>query len=648
LLTGVQKTSRVTKALITRAFLEMDLHMARVTKALSNFLEEDFSPVHLGLSNSARAHLEHFRSFLHAYYVEKFGYWPPPKGTVFSKVLCKSMYFDFRGLYDYLVDLESNDSLLDQRFATGGICVLQNLQAFDARHKYIPLPHPHPLLPEDVKSTPKGPTSRSLLSLRLSHKPSKTDKYITARDSLFAATNSADSAVANMPLVKAYRRFERQCTLRPEEKLTLSDGRKVRWMLIYGTIQMLVSVIRAPKEVRDVDSPTYPLCCLVTGTFPWKGGAKALNDHYTASINLNIPRSPASVDGSLSAKPLPLTPESSIRPDCEGEDYFRHSSPSPNPDPHRLSAPIATEATNVRRRSSLFRSSSFRAAAAKTKSFGTITNGRRNTEIFKPSMPKFSEILVQGYGNGLNPAVIGGKSSIMPSELSSEILPEIVVSAQSLQPPALQLKNPARDNLKRRTCPGRLVTASFSTMAEPSRTPILDSFDVDKIHDPPSLDELDSPSEHSNPLTPVWSRSSSPNSDKTLEELGVDRHASIAGNSTFSTNSTLLASPIEPTPSGGLNIKRSLSASSYTRTGVEIHEMPAAVPDPVPIENQVQVYLPSGAPLKKKDASLNLRRERKSGMLRRSDAVSAKRRSLQIREDMDLFDVLKLGPAAIV
>ncbi|KAF2418958.1 hypothetical protein EJ08DRAFT_702923 [Tothia fuscella] len=637
------KTSRITKALICRAYLEMDLHLARVTKSLSNFLEEDFSSVHLGLSNGARAHLDRFRSFLYTYYVEKFGYWPPPKGTVFSKALCKSMYFDFRSLYDYLVDLDSNDSLQDQRFATGGICVLQNIQAFDARHKYIPLPHPHPLLPVEPKDRSIAEGTRSRMSLKMIHRPSKTDRHISARDALFTATNKRDTALETAPLVQAYRRFERRCTLLPEEKVSLTDGRKVRWMLIYGIVQMLVSVIRAPKEVRDVDSPTYPLCCLVAETFPWKGGAKALNDHHTASINMTTPKPPGSFDGTLSGKVLPSTPEPIIRPDCEGDNYFGHTNTGSGSSSQKSSAISNLDNSTKRRGSGIFRSSSFRSG----RTMSLISNGRRDSAIVKPTTSKFSEILVQGYGNGLNTAVVEN-SNIKPYELSSEILPEIVVHAQKDQdfPPR---KSPPQDNTKRRTCPGRLITPLSHVITEQSRTPIIDSFDLDKIHDPPSLDELDSPSDHSNsaPRTPVWSRSCSPSSDMGFEGSGVNRRTS-----TFSTNSTLICTPMERTLSArSINIKRTFSVDSFVHKELELHEVPHHSVSAT-AKGGVLVYRPSGAPLKKKYSSTNLRKkhDRRSfnGPLKRSDAVASNRRSLQIKKDMDLFEVLRLGPSAIV
>jgi hypothetical protein len=596
--------------------------MSRVTKALSNFLEEDFSQAHIGLSSGARAHLERFRSFLHSYYVEKFGYWPPPKGSVFSKALCKSMYFDFRGLYDFLVDLDSTDSLQDQKPASGGICVLQNVQAFDHRHKYIPLPHPNPLLPQFSTEPQRSNSQRALMTLKLATRQARTERYISNRDALFAATNSADTAITNAPLVKAYRRFERQCTLRPEEKVSISDGRKVRWMLIYGIIQMLVSVIRAPKEVRDVDSPTYPLCCLVAGTLPWNGGTRALNDYYTESANLTplIIHAPAlspgsttgSLDGSASAKPLPLTPQVSIQPDCEGDDYFGHTSLSPSPTFPRVSS--MQEPAPTRRRSSVFRNASFRSVKAMSfSSFAgsSLGGARRSSTSLKatPAPPrKFSEILVHGYGNGLNPTVVEPRGTT-PFELTTEILPEIVVSEQLLTQTTGPEKKPSlKDNTKRRTCPGRLITPTKSISEESSRTPTLEAFDVDKFHDPPALEDLDSPSDNSNsaPLTPIWSRPTSLTSTTSLDLTAsqVDRHASVGTN--FSSNSTLIASPVlhpkrTSSTASGINVKRTFSVDSFIAKELGLHDH-VSESEVNLYDETVEVYQPSGAPLDKRDS----------------------------------------------
>ena len=89
-LTGEQTISSLTKALIVRAYLEMDINLSRATAAVREFLLEDLSPANLGLSDGARTHIDRFRTFLQGFYIEKFGYWPPPKGLTFPKVMFRS------------------------------------------------------------------------------------------------------------------------------------------------------------------------------------------------------------------------------------------------------------------------------------------------------------------------------------------------------------------------------------------------------------------------------------------------------------------------------------------------------------------------------------------------------------------------------
>ncbi|KAI4715512.1 hypothetical protein E4T48_08303 [Aureobasidium sp. EXF-10727] len=306
--------SKVTKALITRSYLEMDLHLGRVSKALRNFLEDELAPTHLGLPTPARNHLDRFRSFLHSFYVNKFGYWPPETGHIMDKGLLRSMHQEFQMLYDYLVDSGSSPS----RLLTGGICVVQNVDAFNIRHKYEPLPHPCPLLPDYHSLEYRTSSQKGLRSLRLTSKPSKTDQSVTARAALSAATNKLPACSA---LVRNYVYFEGELTFRPEEKLSIGDARKVRWIAIYTILQMLTNAIRAPREVAEADAVPYHLCLLTTGMPPWTEDAKT-----------NVQAS--------QARPIEAVREGSeesaftIHPDCEDNDYFSHKSSPKRCDSH--------------------------------------------------------------------------------------------------------------------------------------------------------------------------------------------------------------------------------------------------------------------------------------------------------------------------
>ncbi|KAF2691886.1 hypothetical protein K458DRAFT_353989 [Lentithecium fluviatile CBS 122367] len=502
--------SRLTKALITRAYLEMDIHLGRVTQAMRHFLEDDLSPAYLGLPDGARAHLDRFRSFLHGFYVEKFGYWPPPKGSAFSKALLKSMYFDFRNLHDYLVDKESSADISSQKPASGGICVLQNVASFDRRHKFASLPHPLPLLPSDVPVRKRTESQKALRTLTLGSKQGKTDRYMTARASLTTATNGDDISVTSSAIVQAYMRFERQCALNQrDEKVSMADARKVRWLLIYGTLQYLASALRAPKEVRDTEKPNYPLCCLVSEQSPWQAGTKVLTSPLTQSINV-----PEAIDDFLSQSngttPGQTTPSTiEIEPDCQRQDYFSHTNTNAAsspvsvevPAPLRISASRAPSGRSTSRRLSL-----------------SSLGSRRNSVQLKST--GHCEILVHGYGNGLHETIIDHPSVRSSIHSSSSVYSSQVPSRQ----PSILVNDPIQPlNLELNT----------NIPAESLRTPTLDSV---------RMEELVSPVASFAP----WTSSSSSESTTSVDNpFWSDGASSVSSKSSTYAESVRKASPAE-------------------------------------------------------------------------------------------------------
>jgi hypothetical protein len=373
--------SRLTKALITRASLEVDIHRGQVTVALSRFLEEDFSPAYLGLTRGARNHLDQFRTFLHGFYVQKFGYWPPPRGSAYPKALYKSMYYDFKNLYEFLVDSESTTDFTSQAPASGGICVLQNVDSFDKRHKFVPQLHPLPLLPSDA-----GNESPAILRRRsLSPEHNIYSQFQVASVALAEATNSDNESVMNSRIVHSYMHYEATYSLTANlrgEKVSIADARKIRWLVIYGTLQYLVSALHAPAEVRDAETPDYPLCCLVSEKSSWSGYPAVRTPSLIAPTT-----SPVLADRSI-ATPLDVV---EIEPDCSREDYFTCS-----PESIRSSSDNASLfrggilTPKVSTRSTRPRSSS---AAVSRKN--SLALGNR----------QYCEIIVHGFGNGLHETV---------------------------------------------------------------------------------------------------------------------------------------------------------------------------------------------------------------------------------------------------
>ena len=287
----------------------MDLRLERAGASVGNFLENDLSGA-LGLGKEAQLHLERFRSFLHTFYVGQHGYWPPTpldgSSRALPKEVYRSMYADFRDLYEYLCDPTSGASIQDNKPVDGGICVYQNVVAFDKRHKYSSLPHPLPLIPK----IPAPVNSRSTFGRIFCSKRASNERRLAASDALCAASNPYDDAVMSCGLVREYSRFEKQWTMLEQSPVSCADARKVRWILVYAILQILISVTRAPPEVRDTEGVSYPLCCQIAGTPPWKDDKKkttrpALAHIKTASLSERLLELGPDMD-ILSAKPSPL------------------------------------------------------------------------------------------------------------------------------------------------------------------------------------------------------------------------------------------------------------------------------------------------------------------------------------------------------
>ncbi|KAF2725571.1 hypothetical protein K431DRAFT_260352 [Polychaeton citri CBS 116435] len=406
-----EKQTNTTKALITRASLEMDLHISRVTKAVGGFLEEELGPEYLGLSRSAREHLDRFRSVLHSFYVEKLGYFPPSPRTSSHKQLWHQMHVDFQCLYEFLVDTNSNDEgPSNKTMLFGGVCVLQNVKAFDERHGYSPLPYPLPLIPESSIAKKSTEGQKGLRGFKLARTLSSSgDKMQGPRQALAHATNSQNPDATQNELVQEYHRFERQ---RLEEKITLQEARKVRWLLIYCTLQMLVSITKAPSEVRDTETPSYPLCVLTNGCPPWQEGE-------VQQVEVTEPVGRKSADLSL----MPNHPADeaedkiSIHPDCEAdsaEDYFimsrktSHADLTMTPPPLRVSTTL-NGTTSLRSHvlssiGNFARKKSLRRTATAP---GSLTEDATFQVAAPPSTPprtksSYCEIVIQGYGNGMD------------------------------------------------------------------------------------------------------------------------------------------------------------------------------------------------------------------------------------------------------
>lgn len=368
------RLSDESKDLLAQAYTTMKSHIARATRSLGTFLEEDLGPENLGMSKSLRDHLDRFRSTLHCFYVHEInGYFPPDETDPWGKKLWHGMYIDFQSLYVYLADTKSSGDHGSNLGAQGGICVAQSLRAFDERHDFAPLPYSLPLLPEvKARVEQRSPGSRrSLGSLRISRSGTNGPHIPTPGQTLADATNNDDAEVTGNRLVQEYMRFE---SLKMEEKTTIVEARKVRWLLVYSALQLLISITKVPAEVRDTTGLSYPLCVQDTACPTWEDEQlkRQMQDKHAVQYTAAVEE--AAVCKSLEEDRI------SIHPDCEAScaaDYFSMNSFSRTDSGTSLSS-MATPP--VRTNSTLSRTASIRSSVSTLHRSMVGSLARRNSQ----------------------------------------------------------------------------------------------------------------------------------------------------------------------------------------------------------------------------------------------------------------------------
>lgn len=256
----------------------MDIQIKNANRALSHFFHPELAGVHFGLAGQHRTHYDAFRSYLHNFYKDRFhGHWPPANlETEFqtARSIVLSMYAEFRNLYNYLVDSSSSCAESELESTIDDLGILQRIVSFDQKHRFETLKNPKPLLPRlDLPSC--STSKRESLQLRRRRESLLNRKMELV--SLLRATNRDDLKACACPLTLHYASFEKSSCLEAEAKtgLSLTEGRQIRWLLIYAIVQTLVSVLRAPAEVKDSITGAYPLCCKVPRRLPWQGTTAA-------------------------------------------------------------------------------------------------------------------------------------------------------------------------------------------------------------------------------------------------------------------------------------------------------------------------------------------------------------------------------------
>lgn len=416
-----QRISVASRKLIRRARVDMDFRLSRAGAMLSDLLEDDLSEAHVGLSTGARAHLDRFRAYIRGFYATRFGRFPPPAvdprySTIFSPDVYYSMRADFEALYQYLADETYTSTDNAPSVAQGGLCALQSVREFDLCHKFPPLDHPLPHLPDPVKKDSRR--RRSMLwfqgSAQSREGKLRPDERLVAHAALRRAANNSKTELFDNSLVLAYREFEQDSVMLQQKGerfgVSPSDARKVRWLFIYAMYQTVRSCTGVPCEVKDNSNVPYHLGVSTKNVPPWRTHEKArcsTRDGRGSTTPRATERRQLIGAVPLLSSTMSTSPEArggiEIKPDI---DYFALTHPEDKGPPARgrsisegngaASLPRSrsqslTKTMSIRRSLSIFRTSSQRCAS---------------TSLTSPSPANrksvYHEIIVHGYGNGTN------------------------------------------------------------------------------------------------------------------------------------------------------------------------------------------------------------------------------------------------------
>jgi hypothetical protein len=446
--------SAKSKTLVNRARLEMDNRLDRVNKSLESFFENDVSGNFLGLPQPAWEHLERFRCFLKSYYTTLHGLWPPAQfeeEDVQQEIL-STMLSHFQILYQHLVDPESSIDIASNDVSqTGGLCTLQNIQAFDKKHSYESLAQPLPRLPEpfDASSAQSvKPQRRMSWNLKQKRKALRETRKVHDKKALVAATNQ-DILLMDCALVQRYAEFEETTVDDQLEGLSAVEGRKVRWILVYVILQTFQSIALSPKEVRSVSKLSYSLCCRAPTQKPWQ-------DQKLLDIVPALEKRQSCIDPDNSYSHTNMSTASLGEPQPRGRQPQARRRTLPAGLPASLKAALSTRTPPASRSTSLRRLVSRR--------------GRNTVEEVPAKKASFCEIYIEGYGNGLNP-VLGHSATNAPSaDLTSE--PESVDFAIKEEPQDVpELHGEPVHEMPTNETDGPLALATLASEGTPSTPP---------------------------------------------------------------------------------------------------------------------------------------------------------------------------------
>lgn len=292
-----REISPITKALIDRASLEIQVRVSNADARMAGFHFHDMWPVSSAGPPPARPSFDKFQKFLIKHYTSRFGSWPPPEGR-FTRTLYLHLQRDFTTLYSYLVDqdavwspphdqptLSSRRTILKPGNATWRaedefLPMADILSTFDDRENHPPIPHPFPLVPPTnragtVMISPGGAGSnkkqKGFSFAGANPRNRNSAGNLEAAQAALALSESTNiealrSSTTSNPLLEAFQVHEKST---PANEISPHDARKGRWIMIYGVLQTLASVAVDAPGINWTEGVEYWINPKLRDTPPW-------------------------------------------------------------------------------------------------------------------------------------------------------------------------------------------------------------------------------------------------------------------------------------------------------------------------------------------------------------------------------------------
>lgn len=292
-----REISPITKALIDRASLEIQVRVSNADARMAGFNFHDMWPVSSAGPPPARLSFDRFQKFLVKHYTSRFGSWPPPEGR-FTRTLYLHLQRDFTTLYSYIVDqdavwspphdqptLSSRRTILkpgnaiwraDDEF----LPMTDILSTFDDRENHPPIPHPFPLVPLSnragtVMISPGGTggnkKQKGFSFAGANPRNRNSTGNPGAAQAALALSESTNiealrSSTTSNPLLEAFQVHEKSI---PAHEISPHDARKGRWIMIYGVLQTLASVAVDAPGINWTEGVEYWINPKLRDTPPW-------------------------------------------------------------------------------------------------------------------------------------------------------------------------------------------------------------------------------------------------------------------------------------------------------------------------------------------------------------------------------------------